>query len=460
MKALTLKKIASAIGGKIISGKKSMPIEHVVTMSRDLQHDSLLFDIRHEFSAAKKMPPSLCCAIVTDSPANFASGNPNISLITVNDVKESLWRFVDFYRNQFNIPVIGVTGTCGKTTTKEMIRHILSGFYKVTSTYKSLNAQARHLDYLLEIDDSTQAAVYEMGLAYPHDILTCCRFFKPHVGVITTIGVDHLQAFKSLDAYIKGKAEMLEGLGNRGTLILNADDPNIAKIDKSNFKGNILYFGTDEKADYRILNPRDTENGIAFELHYRDTLYPIELPQSGTFNALNAAAAVAAVGAIGIGPQLACDMLASFKNVERHLEMKKGLHGSMVIDDTWSTNPTSAAAAIRFLKLSADREGKKTIAILGKMALLGNLSSVYHRETGRLVAKSGIDYLILLGSDAQEIAKGALEMGMQKERVIFCKDRRSAVDVVSEMLDSNTIALVKTSMLRHYSGLLDAITFE
>jgi UDP-N-acetylmuramoyl-tripeptide--D-alanyl-D-alanine ligase len=118
------------------------------------------------------------CAIITDKPLNVEMLSDNITVMQVADINTAYWKFVDFYRSLFNIPVVGVTGTCGKTTTKEMIVHILSENYKVNATHKSLNADFRHLGYLLDINDDTQAGVFEMGVAAPGDLKRCCRYFK------------------------------------------------------------------------------------------------------------------------------------------------------------------------------------------------------------------------------------------------------------------------------------------
>ncbi|MDF2685903.1 MAG: hypothetical protein K0S55_1084, partial [Clostridia bacterium] len=234
MKNLPIKNIIEKIDGKILQGTDTLIITDIITRSRSVRHGFLLFDIYHD-NEINLLSNADCpsCAVVTDKPLSIGMFSDNITVIQVADINIAYWKFIDFYRSLFNIPVIGVTGTCGKTTTKEMIAYILSEDYKVNATHKSFNADFRHLGYLLDINDDSQVGVFEMGVASPGDLKRCCRYFKPQIGIITNIGIDHLQQFDSIDSYIMAKAEFIEGLDYKGTLIINADDKNIKKIDFS-----------------------------------------------------------------------------------------------------------------------------------------------------------------------------------------------------------------------------------
>lgn len=456
MKNLPLKTIVNEVDGKILQGADSLIITNIVTRYKRLKQGALLIDLYHDMQVNSGMYSKNCsCAIVTDKPSNLSELGENITVIQVEDINEVYWRFIEFYRSLFKIPVIGVTGTCGKTTTKEIIKHILSGNYKVNATYKSYNAAFRNLGYLLNMDDNTQAAVYEMGVASPGDLKMTCRYFKPQVGVITNIGIDHLQTFGTLDAYIKGKAEFLEGLDFEGTLILNADDENIKKIDLSKYKGNIVYFGFDDKSHFKASNVKHTGSGIEFVLHHKDEIYNFFIPGYARFNVYNATAAIAAANAVGIDIKEAGERLKSFKNVEKHFEFNRGINGSTVIDDTWSTNPTSTEAALKLLKYHS--QGKKTIAVLGRMSLLGKHSREYHYKIGEKVADIGIDQLIAIGYGSREIGLGALHKGMGSDNVFFCNNSDDAFEVLKKALNENSIALVKTTMLASYTDLMDKI---
>ncbi|HEX2954764.1 MAG TPA: Mur ligase family protein, partial [Bacillota bacterium] len=290
MKSLSLKTIIQVINGRVAQGTDRLTIRNVVTGTQRIGRGTLFFDVRREkYVHHENGDKNLTYAIVTERPENFAGLGPSVALIKVARVSEAYLKFIDYYRDLFDIPVVGVTGTCGKTTTKEMIKHILSGAYKVSATYKSYNASFRNLGYLLEIDEDTQAAVYEMGVAFPGDLKKSCRYFKPKVGVITNIGVDHLQGFENLDAYIEAKAELLEGMGFAGTLILNADDQNIRTINLKAFQGKVITFGSGKRSDYRFTGVTHQENCMKFDLHHHGRLYHLTIPGHAEFNLYNAA---------------------------------------------------------------------------------------------------------------------------------------------------------------------------
>ncbi|HOQ24858.1 MAG TPA: UDP-N-acetylmuramoyl-tripeptide--D-alanyl-D-alanine ligase [Bacillota bacterium] len=457
MKQLSLRLIVDVLQGELQRDAGQGIVANVVASPQKLTPGALLFDLpRRRQLRTRPDLPRTAFAVVTDRPLYWAGLEGDFTIIRVPEIREAYWRFVDYYRNLFSIPVIGVTGTCGKTTTKEMIRHILAGSGRVIATYKSNNALSRNLGYLLEIDEETQAAVFEMGVAFPGDLEISCRYFKPQVGVVTNIGVDHLSGFGTLEAYIKAKAKIVEGLNYRGKLILNADDENSRRIDLSRFQGEVVTFGAGDQAHFRIADLRHQTRGISFRLEHQGRCYRLSIPGHGEFNALNAAAAIAAVHSLDFPVAEAVERLQSFQNVEKHFEFKPGINGSVIIDDTWSTNPTSVEAAAKLLKNLA--HGRKTIAVLGKMALLGKESDNYHRKTGEKVGALGIDWLVVVGEGAEEIGRGAIASGMSEDRVYFCRDLVQTCQVLKKLLDNQTIALVKTSMLASFGDLIAKIT--
>lgn len=456
MKKLPLSEIIVNVNGKLIFGTDNIVIDNLVTRISRAKENSLVLDLYQDRLTNKN--PDLgknTYAVITDKPENFKGLTGKYALIQVEDSETAYWDFITYYRGLFDIPVIGITGTCGKTTTKEMIKHILSGSCRVDATYKSLNALHHHLSYLLEMDDETQAGVFEMGVAAAGDLLFSCAHFKPCIGVITNIGVDHLQAFSGLEGYIKAKSEILEGLADGGTVIVNADDENIKKMDFGRYKGNIFYFGFSDKSHFRISNVKYVDNGLEFTLKYGVKRYNLFIPGYGDFNVYNAAAAIAAAHSVGFGIEEAVERLKTFKHVERHFEFRKGINGSTVIDDTWSTNPTSAEVALKLLKSLSN--GKKTIAAMGKMSLLGSKTKEYHNKIGKKIADFGINQLVVIGDDAWDIGYGAMQAGMSQTDIFLCNNSADALLVLKKILDENSILLVKTTMKASYSDLMNEL---
>lgn len=459
MKKLFLKDVIEAVQGKILQGQSSLIIEDVTTRFKNLRQGTLVLDLhrKNDFFASQP-PPSSSFAIITDEPSKYIETFSNAAIVKVKDIRTAYRRFVEYYRGLFDIPVIGVTGTCGKTTTKEMISHILSQKMKVKSTYKSYNAQVHHLGYLLDFDDTTEAAVIEMGVAFPGDLKSTCRYFKPQIGVITNIGVDHLNAFGAPEEYIKAKAEFIEGLDYKGTLIINADDENIKKIDFSEYQGRLVKYGFDRASQFQIVSLKQHDDGLDFTLKNNGQSFRFFVPGYGEFIVKNAAAAIASACAVGFDIKEAGEALKSFHNVERHFEVKRGINRGLIIDDTWSTNPTSAVEALKVLKSLSD--GKKAIAALGKMSLLGKRSDYYHQKVGEEAAKIGVDELIVIGEEAFDIGKGALIAGMPPEHVHFCTGTEQVFKILKEAINKDSITLIKTSMLASYKDLIGKVTID
>lgn len=453
MKALPIQTIIQWVEGRVESGRADLTVNRVALRLRQVRPRTVFFNLRREPGRPGRAGGGW--AVVTDVP--FAADPPGgVTIIRVANVRAAYWRMVDGYRALFDIPVIGVTGTCGKTTTKEMIRHILAKDRRVIATYKSRNARFRHMSYLLRIDERTQAAVFEMGVAAPGDMQQACRYFRPRVGVVTNIGVDHLGAFGGLAGYVRAKAAIMDGVDPAGTLVLNADDANIRAIRFSRFPGRLVTFGQSPDANYRILSAVQEAGRMRVALAHAGQRTEFRVPGYGTFTASNAAAAIAAAAAIGVDWRAAAARLATFHPAERHFEFKRGVNGSTVIDDSWSTNPTSAVEALRLFRSLS--QGKTAVAVLGRMALLGRQSGAYHYQVGCEAGRLGIDRLLIIGAGAEEIRRGALETGMEPGRVLVCRSSAEAAAALLGLLNPQTVCLVKTTMLESYADLVGRIT--
>ena len=407
------------------------------------QEDAVLFD-RFKRVSAKSVKKHRSCVIVTGNADVYEAAPEEVAIVLVPDAEAAYWKFVTYYRQLFRIPVMAVTGTCGKTTTKEMIRHILADRYLVQATIRSKNAGRFHLPYLLGIRKETDVAVFETGVAKAGDLLESCRYFQPTVGVVTNIGVDHLNAFASHADYIKAKDEILPGLSYAGTLVLNADDSNIATFDLAAYRGRILTFGLGEKADFRAKNVRMGKGGMECTLVYQQLEHPLFVPGYGTHNVYNALAAITAAYSVGVGIATAAERVRSYQHLSGHMNVLPGLKGSLVIDDTWNANPTSMKTAIQVLGNLAN--GRKKVAILGRMAALGSFADTEYEGVAQYLVDSGVDVLITKGSIARDFAKHARKLGMRRTDVHACSDAEEVLRVLDRIIDDQSIVLVKTSM--------------
>jgi UDP-N-acetylmuramoyl-tripeptide--D-alanyl-D-alanine ligase len=296
---------------------------------------------------------------------------------------------------------------------------------------------------LLKIDESTDAAVFETAVGAPNDLKYACRYFKPMIGIITNIGEEHLDHCKTIEAYIEAKAEMLYGLNNEGILILNADDEKIRTISLADYKGRVIYFGINNKADFYASDISYGNNGMNFTLGFHKMKYPIFVPGYGEHQVYNALAAIAAVHELGVGITEAGKRLRSFENLQRHIDISQGFAGSTIIDDTWSLNTTSLRAGLKVLNRLA--QGKRRILLFTDMATLGKMSCTIHKLAEEIIISEGIDILITVGSMTEQMVEDFKTMGL--EAIVYSlKNYNEAYELLIKILNKDSILLIKGPM--------------
>ncbi|MGE7090462.1 UDP-N-acetylmuramoyl-tripeptide--D-alanyl-D-alanine ligase [Lysinibacillus sp. NPDC048646] len=446
MQNIRVKEIRTLLQGELLNGSEDWLVKHAIYYNRhDLTHsNTLIFVNRNDavnWNEIDNKGPSL---VISDkSSTELKNALTNTTVIQVKSNVQAYWKFIEYYRNLFQIPVVALTGTCGKTTTKEMIKHIASKDWHVQASVSSKNEPRQSLPYLTGIDETTEAAVFELGLGNTGNIKHQCMIYQPTIGIITNIGVHHLDGCKNLEGYIKAKSEIVEGITKGGTLIINGDDENTKKVPLHTFKGKIITLGIQEQANYRASKIQFTKNGMRFVLQVSDEKFNVFVPGYGEHQVYNALAAIAAVKEMGMTINHAIARLRTYKPMARHLEFSTGIGECTIVDDTWTNNPTSVEAALKVLDTIG--KGKKVILVLGDIKRLGNFEEKYHREIGSMVAKRNIQTLITIGKRAEDIAKQALKDGTSAEVHIF-KDVTGVLDVLKPKLDPETIVLIKGPM--------------
>lgn len=444
MKPFSAEKISEILNGNIIKGPPNLIVNEAVYYVEQLNKPHTLIFLRFtsniNWEAIKKFAPVV---IVSDKKFEAFNTLENCTIILVDNILLAFWSFVYYYRKLFDIPVIAVTGTCGKSTTKEMIIHMLKRNFNVVGTNVSANSRTHNLNYLLTIDESTEAAVFETPVGKPGDITNSCKYFKPSIGVLTNISLDHMEGCKTMENYIKAKSEILTAIGNKGVLIINNDDENIKRIDFQNFKGRIVSFGIKNTSEFQASNIEYAEGGMLFTLDLCSTKYNIFVPGYGVHQIYNALAAFSAIHELGMKIEEGNEALRSFRNLPCHIEVEEGINGSIVIDDTWNINLSSAKAAIEVL--DGISKGRKRIAVIGDMNAYGDMALDAHIEVGDIIAKSNaIDSLITIGSLTAKAGIHAAKLGYKGEHYIF-SNVEGIYELLLNMLDSNSIILIKSA---------------
>jgi UDP-N-acetylmuramoyl-tripeptide--D-alanyl-D-alanine ligase len=380
--------------------------------------------------------------IVTETPfSHMEELNPE-QIILVEDIEDTFFKFTSYYRHLFNIPVVAITGTCGKSTTKEMLKHILEETNNVQATRSSVNASYYNLPYLMGIDEDTDVAVFETAVSSKGDMTESCKYFYPTIGIMTMIDVDHTDELQ-FDDYLAEKTKIMEGMNNEGTLILNMDDPYLSSIDTSQFEGDIITFGKDKDAIFRITEYQYDSSGMTFWIEYKQSEYKGYIPGLGEHNVYNACASAAAAAILGMDLHYALKRLSSFHHMRSHFQIIEGRNNITLVDDTWKSNPPSLRKGLETL-CSIALPSQRKIAVLGRMAALGEYAEEEYEKAGHLVGDCGVDVLITKGLLAKEFVKPAIESGVNPNNVYHFSD----IDEMKRFFDSflipNDIVYFKT----------------
>lgn len=347
---------------------------------------------------------------------------------------------------RLNRPVIAVTGSAGKSTTKEMLASILSTRWRIFKSKENRNIFRDTARYAGQIKPYHQAAVLEYGMIYPGRIKRHCQYIEPNIGIITMIGSAHIGNFKGLNGLIEAKAELIRHMNQKGILFLNADDRNSRRLPVSEFGGKIIRVGIRSKADYQALRLKYRKQGMSFTVMLRGKQHGLYVPVPGVHNVYNALFAVAVADRLGFTPREIRKGLSRFRQMERRLRVYRLADRVKLIDDTFSANPGADKAAVDVLcRLGRGRK----IAVLGSMLELGRFSERAHKSVGRYAVRRSVQYLATYGKGAEQIGRGAVQVGMKPAHVRhFTARSRLHRYIVSQIKPGDTI-LVKGSHELH-----------
>lgn len=343
---------------------------------------------------------------------------PNGAYIKVDDTAKAMLSLSGYYRSKFDIPVIGLTGSVGKTTTKEFTHLVVSAKYNAIKTLGNLNNEIGVPQMLFQIDNSTEAAVIEMGMNHFGEISRLVNEVKPTIGLITNIGVSHIENLGSREGILKAKLELCEGLAEGAPLILNGDNDMLQTVKDEHHK--VVFYGI-ENGEFKAENIVETDNSTSFDVAYYGKKQHITIPTIGIHNVYNALAAFAVGYFLNVEPQAAADALGTY--VPAGMRQKVvDVDGITSIEDCYNASPDSMRAALKTL---SNIKGNKKIAVLGDMLELGDYAKTAHTEVGKAVAENKIDYLLAYGNDAKFYVDGAKQSGVENAFLFDDKEKLS-----------------------------------
>lgn len=354
--------------------------------------------------------------------------------------------------------VIGLTGSQGKTSTKDMIAQLLTPFGPTIAPEGSFNNELGHPLTALHADENTRYLVAEMGAAKIGDIAYLAGITPPKIGIVLNVGTSHIEQFGSQDNIALGKGEMVEALPEDGTAILNADDPRVAAM-ADRTKARVVTFGESPNADVRATDVvLDDQARAGFTLHITGEQYAVQLQQIGEHYVPNALAAAAAAHAAGLDPQQVADGLnAATAGSKWRMEVTERPDGVTIINDAYNANPESVRAALKALAAIGRSRGARTWAVLGEMLSLGAASTELHDGIGRLAVRLDINRLIAVTEGARPIHLGANLEGSWGNESVYAEDIDAALAILRAELAPGDVVLVKASHALAFEHLAEAL---
>ena len=464
---LTIDEILKASGGKLIQGKRELTVTGISIDSRTIKDGELFLALKgdlfdgHNFieDAIKK---GACGAIINEDYQVSGSMPQDRAIVRVNDTLLALQETARFYRSKFTLPVTGITGSNGKTTTKEMLWSILSQKSSVLKSEGNFNNHIGVPLTLLRLDSSHKMAVIEMGISDRGELSRLCQIAAPDSAVITNIGPTHLKKLGRIEGVAEAKGEILKFIPPHGFCILNRDDK-FFDVFKAMSQGRIISFGITPDADIHIESYETVAQGksadrITFNLICPAGKIEVNLNAIGLHNIYNALCAAASAYAHGISTADIKSGLEKFTPVRMRSAVEK-VGEIYIINDTYNANPASMVAAIDMLKTF--KTGNRRFAVIGDMLELGENTIMAHRDLGIYIAGSGADGLIAVGEFAGYVAEGAAEAGMSENNVKAFNDYPQTLEQIKEWITAGDIVLVKGSrgmkMERIVEGLKESI---
>ncbi len=429
---LTFDEIGRATGAERIACGPGSGVESVSVDSRRLAAGALFVALRgpnfdgHNF--LREAAVKGACALLVDDRRRVAlvSDHP-VSVFAVSDCLEALGRLAAYVRRRNRPCVIAVTGSNGKTTTKEMIAEIMSAQHGPAAVLKNSGNENNLVGVPLTLLKlaAEKVAVVEMGTNAPGEIGRLTGVVDPDVGLITNVGPAHLEGLGSIEGVALEKAAMLKGMRGQTTAVLNADDKMVRPLGDG-FQGKVITFGDSGEVRARAIEEIEL-SGTRVEIVWAAGSIEVTICYVGRHNVANALAAAAAALAVGVSPEAVKAGLENARPIPMRMQVLTTRGGVGLISDCYNANPASVAAALDTLKRM---KARRKIAVLGDMCELGADSARFHRQVGQAAAKAGLWRLYLLGDYACEAAGGALEAGLGEERI---KLARGHAEIVGEL---------------------------
>jgi UDP-N-acetylmuramoyl-tripeptide--D-alanyl-D-alanine ligase len=454
MRRCTLEEVARFSGGRLVQGDPALAVDRLHTDTRTLGEGDCFVALRgdrfdgHAFVRDVRERGAVAAVVsnrlLPDVPAD-------LGLVEVTDTLEALQRFAATYRQLLSARTIGVTGSSGKTSTKEFIAAVLRTRFRTKATKGNLNNHIGVPLTLLDLEEDDEFGVIEMGMNHPGEIAVLAKMAAPYIGVISSIGPAHIEFFSGQNAIAEEKAELIAALPRDGVAVLNGDDEWSRRI-AGRTAARVVWTGDAPDAAWHAREVEVTAGGISFSLEHGGENVPVRLPVFNRVMVSNALLAAAVGGECGLTLAEIARGLETVSLPGARMQVVEAA-GAKIINDAYNANPSSMKAALVALKEFPG--AVRRIAVLGSMGELGRHATELHREVGAFAAREGVGFLIAVGPHAEAYIIGAMGGGLR--HVGRALDAEEATAALTGILQPDDVVLVKGSHFMGLEKLVEAI---
>ena len=454
MEAITAGEIVKAVDGILLAGNPETVIDNICIDSREAEEGSLFVPIIGEKVDAHKF----IAQVLDHGAAGVLMSHGDVVAadkvhILVKDTVKALGALSAWYRRKFQMPIVGITGSVGKTSTKEMIGAALETGFHIMKTAGNQNSQIGVPLTLFRMEKGQELAVVEMGISEFGEMENLVRFVAPDVAVVTNIGEAHIAQFGKKENTMKEKLKIAMNFTEKQRIFLNGDDPLLRQAAEA-MKCPVTLFGTSEGCDYRAENIHIEDGKNCFTLVYPEGKEDIVIQQLGLHNVLNAAVAIAIARYFGIEPETAKKGLKDYEGIPMRQQINHLSRGIKVIDDTYNASPASVKSGVDVL-MQLDNPGRK-IAVLGDILELGDVSRQCHYDTGLTIAREALDLIVTVGQEMKALAKAVIDSGEGIAVCSFDTNEETIPWLLANVSDGDAV-LVKGSRGMHEEEVVKAL---
>ena len=458
MRRCTLEDVARLSGGRLIQGNPELPVDRLHTDTRTLVAGDCFVALQGDRFDGHTFVPQVknhgAVAAVVSHPLQASDLPSDLGLVEVPDTLGALQRFAANYRQLLSVKTIGVTGSSGKTSTKELIAAVLRTRFKTKATEGNLNNHIGVPLTLIRLDEDDQMGVIEMGMNHPGELAPLVKMAAPEIGVISSIGPAHIEFFANQAAIAAEKAELIAALPPEGLAVLNSDDEWSRRIaDRTHAR--VVWVGKSTDSTWWAEDVQVGTDRLTFRLRHNGSSAMVRLPVVNRVMVGNALLAAAVGRECGLTMDEIARGLEAVKLPGARMKVEKA-HGAWIINDAYNANPDSMKAAL--VALHEFPGAARRLAVLGSMGELGQHATELHRAVGEFAAQQDLAFLIAVGPHAEACARGAMAAGFSLNRIVAALDAEEATTALRPLLREGDAVLVKGSRFMGLDRLVAALT--